>query len=252
MNLFKNNTGLLIRFDDIAPNMNWQLMNKCEELFLKYNIKPVLGIIPNNEDEELLSYPLNKNFWKKINEWQSLGWEIAVHGYSHVYASDTKKKDYFNYGGKSEFFGFSLEEQISKLKKSLEIFKNNNINTRCFFAPNHTYDLNTFKALKAVGIHNVIDGYGLFPYNKFGINFVPQLLYKNFILPFGIQTTQIHLNTWNFKDYENFESFINKNHKKIISFDFALSKTNNTLKSSILRLIVEYLLKFYRVLRFKF
>ena len=58
----KSNTGILIRFDDIAPNMNWNMMDKCQELLNEFKIKPVLGIIPNNEDEELLSYPLNKNF----------------------------------------------------------------------------------------------------------------------------------------------------------------------------------------------
>ena len=102
MNLFKKNTGLLIRFDDIAPNMNWELMNKCEELFFKYNIKPVLGVIPNNEDEELLAFPLRKDFWEKVRKWQSLGWEIAIHGYNHRYTTKTQKKDYFNYKTKQD------------------------------------------------------------------------------------------------------------------------------------------------------
>ena len=47
---------ILIRFDDIAENMNWHLMNKCEALFDELNIKPVMGVIPNNKDSELLSY----------------------------------------------------------------------------------------------------------------------------------------------------------------------------------------------------
>ena len=50
MNFFKKNTGLLIRFDDIAENMNWQFMDESEILFDKYNIKPLLGVIPNNKD----------------------------------------------------------------------------------------------------------------------------------------------------------------------------------------------------------
>ena len=36
--------------DDIAENMNWDLMDKCEDLFDKYKIKPLLGVIPNNQD----------------------------------------------------------------------------------------------------------------------------------------------------------------------------------------------------------
>mgnify|MGYP001160046680 CR=1 FL=1 len=46
------NTGMLIRFDDISDHMNWSLMNKCEEIFDKYNIKPLLGVIPDNKDKE--------------------------------------------------------------------------------------------------------------------------------------------------------------------------------------------------------
>ena len=83
MNLFKKNTGLLIRFDDIAPNMNWDLMDKCEKLFVQYKIKPVLGVIPNNEDEkqrqEHLSrlekdneYNNKKHEWKQNNPDQSI------------------------------------------------------------------------------------------------------------------------------------------------------------------------------------
>ena len=56
MNYFKNSSGLLIRFDDISENMKWEFMEKCEVLFDEYNIKPVLGIIPNNQDNELKKY----------------------------------------------------------------------------------------------------------------------------------------------------------------------------------------------------
>ena len=41
-----------------------------------------------------------------------------------------------------------------------------NINIRSFFAPNHIYDQNTLKALKNSNIEIVIDGYGLFPFQK--------------------------------------------------------------------------------------
>ena len=251
MNFFKRNTGLLIRFDDIAENMNWDLMEKCEKLFFKYNIKPVLGIIPNNKDDELLSFPVNKNFWEKVKNWQSNNWEIAIHGYNHKYSTDTQKRDFFRYGGKSEFFGKPLDEQIFKIKNSLEIFKKKNINVRCFFAPNHTYDLNTFEALKIMGINQVIDGYGFFPYSKFGIKFIPQLFYNIKFFPFGIQTTQIHLNTWTKDDYDEFEKFIIKNHEKVITYDFALSKLNDKFYNRLLTRITRDTLIFLRLFKFK-
>ena len=59
-------TGLLIRMDDISENMNWDLMDKCESLFDKHNIKPLLGVIPLNKDPELLKHPKNLKFWERV------------------------------------------------------------------------------------------------------------------------------------------------------------------------------------------
>ena len=163
-NLNPINQGLLIRLDDIAENMNWDLMNKCEQLFDQYNIKPLLGVIPKNKDPELLRFNKEEMFWEKIKKWSEKGWEICMHGYTHIYDTETSKKDIFNYGGRSEFFGHSLDEQKKRIKNGIDIFLSNDIKVRSFFAPNHTYDFNTFTALKENGIVNVIDGYGFFPY----------------------------------------------------------------------------------------
>ncbi len=243
---YKIDTGILIRFDDIAPNMNWEMMDKCQNLLNEYNIKPVLGVIPNNKDKELLAYPERENFWQIVKGWESNGWSIAMHGYNHHYDKETNKKDYFNYGGKSEFFGHSYKDQLSKIKDGLNIFKKNGIKIDTFFAPNHTYDENTFKALKESGIFKVIDGYGLMPYTINDIKFVPQLFYKLYFLPFGIQSTQIHINYWDDKDFKLFENFIKKNNKKIIDTNFAFSKNSNHLSSKIVNQLLKNILKFKR------
>ena len=209
--------------------MNWPLMERCEVLFDKYNIKPLLGVISNNKDPKLLSYPRNESFWSQVRAWKDKKWEISMHGYTHVYDKETNKNDYFNYGGQSEFFGHSYEEQFLRIRKSLDIFKKENIKIRSFFAPNHTYDLNTFSALKDNNILNVIDGYGLMPFKKNNLNFIPQLFYKEIALPFGIQSTQVHLNFWKEDDFLKFEKFIIKNNKKIISFEDALKKVNKNI-----------------------
>ena len=47
---------IIIRLDDIAPNMNWDMMKRTKDLFKKYNVKPLIGVIPKNEDKELKSY----------------------------------------------------------------------------------------------------------------------------------------------------------------------------------------------------
>ena len=248
-NYITENTKILIRLDDIAENMNWGLMKKSELLFEKYGIKPVLGVIPNNKDNKLLSYPKKNDFWNQVRIWRDKGWEIAMHGSTHVYDKICENKDYFGYSGESEFCGHSLETQTSKIKNGLKKFNDEKIEIRSFFAPNHTYDMNTFVALKNSGISEIIDGYGLMPYTENGLKFIPQLFYKIFMLPFGIQTTQIHLNYWNQKDFDIFEKFIIKNSNKIISYDQALEKINNNLFYKLINILIKKTLQIKRIMK---
>ena len=248
-NYITENTGILIRLDDIAENMNWDLMKKSELLFEKYSIKPVLGVIPNNKDDELLAHPKKSDFWQQVRLWKNKGWEIAMHGYTHVYDKVSEYDDYFNYGGGSEFSGHTVEAQTSRIKNGLEKFSNEKIKIRTFFAPNHTYDKNTFLALKNCGIKEIIDGYGVMPYTENDINFIPQLFYKVIALPFGIQSTQIHLNYWKQNDFDDFEKFVIKNSKKFITYDQAIAKINNNFFYNTLNSLIKKILRTKRYLK---
>ena len=103
-NYISKNTGLLLMLDDICENMNLDHMSQLEDLFIKHKIKPILGVIQNNKDSDLLSYPCNLKFWDKVREWQKIGWEISIHGYSHLYSTETYKKDFFWIWGKIRVF----------------------------------------------------------------------------------------------------------------------------------------------------
>ena len=67
-NYITDNTGILIRIDDIAENMNWDIMKKSELLFEKYSIKPVIGVVPNNQDNEFLEFPKKDDFWEQVKD----------------------------------------------------------------------------------------------------------------------------------------------------------------------------------------
>ncbi len=58
-NYISDNTGILIRIDDICENMDWELMKKLESLFDEHSIKQVLGVIPNNKEQDFLYFQKN-------------------------------------------------------------------------------------------------------------------------------------------------------------------------------------------------
>ena len=138
---------------------------------------------------------------------------------------------------------------MSRIESGLKKFRDEKIQIRSFFAPNHTYDKNTFAALKNLGINEIIDGYGLMPYTENQIKFIPQLFYKVFALPFGIQATQIHLNYWKQKEFDNFERFIANNSKKIITYNQALEKINDSFFYTFINLLTKKIIQTKRFLK---
>ena len=150
---------------------------------------------------------------------------------------------------KGRFTLIDYSKQLNKIETGLKEFQKRNIKIRSFFAPNHIYDNNTLNALKESGIKIIIDGYGLFPYFRDEILFIPQLFYREIILPFGIQSTQIHINYWNKENFENFEKFIEKNHNKIVSLDYIIDVTNPNIFQNLINYFVEKSLKTIRVFK---
>ena len=140
-----------------------------------------------------------------------------------------------------------LKKSISKILLKINKLKKNNINIKTFFAPNHTYDETTFTALKQSGINEVIDGYGLLPYTYKQIRFIPQLFYKTVMLPIGIQSTQLHINYWDEKDFKKFEKFIVNNHKKIYSYNEVIKFVNDNYVFKIINITIEKILKLKRI-----
>ncbi len=242
-------TAYIFRLDDIAPNMKWDMMKRVKNLFDKYNVKPIIGVIPKNEDQDLKKYPIcSFDFWKEMKNLSNQGWKIAMHGYEHLYDKHCKKNDYMGYGGRSEFVGHSFETQLNKLSLGLDILKKNKLNVEVFFAPNHTFDNFTIQACKQLGFKSIIDGYGLVPYYENEILFIPQLFYKLYSLPFGIQTMQLHINYFDESDFLKLSNFIEKNHKRIISYEKACELQRNSFTDKLLRLIIKKTLQFKRTI----
>lgn len=226
----------IIRLDDAADRMDCNKWNRMENLLDKYNIKPLVGVIPNCKDEMMNKYEVDSGFWDKIRKWEEKKWTIALHGYEHVYYTTDGGINPVN--KRSEFAGLSLEEQKEKIKKGIKIFNENGIEPQVFFAPSHTFDENTIIALKEESnIRIISDTIANDSYYYNGFTFVPQQSGKVRNLPFKINTFCYHPNIMTDNDFELLESFIVKYRKYFMEFPIKITNRKRGLIDNLLRII---------------
>jgi predicted deacetylase len=203
----------IIRLDDACPTMNWQKWNKIFNILDNYDIKPVIAVIPNNEDESMKIDKYNNNFWNEVRNWKNKNYYIAMHGYNHKYIS--KNGGLIPMNNQSEFAGVDIKIQKEKIKKGWKIFKENEIIPNIWVAPSHTFDRNTLKILKEeTDIKIISDGIAYYPYNKDGFFWIPQQLWWYEEKKEGVWTICLHPNNMNDKQIRNLEVVIKKNLKK--------------------------------------
>lgn len=224
----------LIRLDDASEYMDEAKWLRMERLLDKYSIKPIYGIIPNNEDPDLLIYERVENFWDLMLEWQNKGWTPALHGYTHVFETEDGGINPVN--KKSEFAGIDFNNQCLKIKKGYKILKEHEIIPSIFFAPAHTFDENTLKALKKESKIRVIsDTVANDVYYTNGFYFIPQQSGHVRKLPFKVVTFCYHPNIMSNQDFENLEIFLHENVYHFGIFNNSiLKKRKKGLKDKIL------------------
>ncbi len=223
-----------LRLDDAAPKRDVEKWDRIEKLLDKYGIKPLVGIIPLCKDVDFEKYTEDIEFWsKRVPEWQEKQWTLAMHGYKHVFSTNSGGANPVNL--KSEYAGLSYEEQKRKIEEGVSVLRNNGIEPKVFFAPAHTFDRNTVRALLEVSDIRVIsDTPANKPYCRWGMTFIPQQSGKVRKLPFHTTTYCYHPNSMTDKDFEELEEFIRRNEfadfpirevkRKISLYDLLLMK----------------------------
>lgn len=207
------------RLDDIVPEMDWDRFNRMKSIFDKYKVKPLIGVVPDNQDPLLNVRGEHLDFWGTVRHLQEEGWMIAQHGYQHLYV--TKDPGLLKVNQRSEFAGLPFAEQEIKIQKGREILEKNGILTDIFMAPSHSFDKNTLRALKESGFKYVSDGYTNYPYEYMGLKFIPCF----HCLPKkrnGLVTVCIHTNDAKEKVFLKSEQFIKNNRDTVIDFREAL------------------------------
>ncbi|MBO5503750.1 MAG: DUF2334 domain-containing protein [Lachnospiraceae bacterium] len=207
---------IAIRMDDIAPGMDWEKFDRFRALCTRYNVKPLIGVVPDNRDPSLNVCPPRADFFDVVKALRAEGWSIAMHGCHHVYTS--KSGGLFPLNHLSEFAGLSYEKQSELIRRGRQVLTANGIATDIFMAPAHSYDRNTIRALKENGFARITDGFGKQPYLWDGMTFYPISFRKKDSLRGGegITTLVVHANTMSDNEFDNYEKIFSS--QQMISF----------------------------------
>lgn len=236
----------IIRLDDACPTMASCRWRAVLEILNDYCVKAIIGVVPYNMDPKLIVDDYDNMFWDKIRDFQSIGHIIALHGCHHLLRQSGR--GVIGLHNRSEFVDMSLAEQVVLISKGWNKFLVENITSRVWIAPAHGFDANTLTALKAItNIDIISDGMALYPYNKDGFFWIPQLLWRGKKMFAGVHTICLHPNKMSDVDIVNLKQFIKVNlNKFIFNIDELTFKYNNRSFGFVDELF-SFLCKKYRV-----
>ena len=217
----QTDTKYLLRFDDLCPTMNWKIWSEIEAVLLERRLKPVLAVVPDNQDPGLQVDRAADDFWEHARRWQDWGWTIALHGFQHRYL--TRKAGIVALRRKSEFAGLPRVQQEEKLRRGVEIFQREGIAARVWVAPGNSFDATTVSLLPKFGIRIICDGYFRFPFVcPRGMTWVPQQLFYFRPAPPGVWTVCFHHNQWTASSAAKFREDLARYGANICSLDDVL------------------------------
>ena len=223
----------IMRLDDASGKRDVARWDRMEALLDRYGVRPLVGVIPACEDPAMEQYPEDLCFWERVDAWRQKGWCIAMHGYNHVYGTESGGINPVN--RRSEFAGEPLARQKEKIAGGVAILREHGIEPRVFFAPSHTFDENTLTALlECSEIRTVSDTVANAPYFARGFTFVPQQSGRVRALPFSTVTFCYHPNMMEDGAFEELEAFLSKHQKRFIPFSDAPSSRKKSLYDKLL------------------
>jgi predicted deacetylase len=208
----------LLRFDDVCPTMNWDVWDRLEPFLVEQQVRPIMAVVPDNQDPVLRSRSPDPHFWDRVRRWQRWGWPIALHGYQHRYV--TREAGIIGVKDQSEFAGLSREEQAAKLAAGMAILEREGVRATAWSAPSHSFDAQTVGLLPRFGITIVSDGLSLRPYeSREGLLWVP-VQFPDFVWRrAGVYTVMRHVNTDSEASARRFEDNVRRYRSHIVTLE---------------------------------
>ena len=204
----------IIRFDDASEYMNYRKWDPFFELIEQYGVKPIVAVIPFNNDPIFLKRSRDDKFWDTVRMWQVKGYHIGIHGFEYLYRNHNR--GILGINKYSEFAGVPLERQKEMISKAYTKFKDEGIHAEIFVAPAHSFDKNTLRAIREVpGIKYISDGYFINPIIRNGLYWIPQQLWSPVEKRKGVWTICYHPETSNDSSLKILKEFLESNRSSI-------------------------------------
>lgn len=184
----------IVRFDDICPTMNWRVWSRLQPVLDQHGVKPIMAVVPDNQDEHLVVDPPRNDFWAQVRRWQAAGWTIALHGFQHHY--ENTEAGLLGLNPFSEFAGLPEPVQRHKLEQALRIFAQHGVRADAWVAPAHSFDAVTVRLLLEHGVKVISDGFYARPVRHLGAAWIPQQLWRFRPAPAGLWTVCYHHNAF--------------------------------------------------------
>ena len=229
----------LIRLDDACPTQHHYNWRQIENILDKYNIKPIVAVVPDCKDPNLQHDKPDESFWSLVKSWAIKGWTIGMHGYQHLFVHVEKNNSLVPFHTRTEFAGMTYEEQSSKIRNAWNIFLENSLKPTIWVAPAHTFDVNTLNALYMfTDIRMVSDCFALNFFTFKNFLFIPQQLWHFSKMPFGLWTICLHPNNMDEKEIFRLEGWLKDYQESFI--DLSQLQFSNRKWSFVEKVINDY------------
>lgn len=241
----------ILRIDDACPTMDKDKWERIETILDRFNIKPIVAVIPDNNDPEMKIDDSDSNFWNKVKKWEQKGWFIGLHGYDHLYI--TKNSGIIPINKQSEFAGVDIEIQRMKIREAVKIFDSYGINPNVWIAPSHAFDKDTMRVLKEeTNIRIISDGIAFYPYFEDGFFWIPQQNWHLSEKKEGVWTSCYHPNYMNEEDFIELEFFIQKHKHDFVPDIYSLLKKYKSRRRSFKdRIFFIYFFSIFKLYKIK-
>jgi len=246
----KSKAKFIIRWDDISRFHDRDKFRALVDLFQKYDIPAMLGVIPDNHDDEIkFGDQPEEQFVDDLRELVQAGWEVAQHGYRHI--KHTESGGIWGLNKASEFAGRDYSDQIKDLRGGRDILRDYGFDSVTFVPPWHSYDAATQTALSDIGFRVISDGIFLYPRPAGALLQLPVIFWsvprRMTTLRFldSVYTICLHPHLIGENDLKKLARFFEEYRPEVTTPSALVEKAADVTRKNIKRKIFEYIFDVY-------